>query len=66
MKNLLLTAAAAVIITLSISSCSKCEVCTKSGSPDVRFCEKDYNSNTEYGFAIDVYTNQGYDCRKSL
>lgn len=51
---------------LSVASCTKCTVCTKSGSTDVRLCEKDYNSNTAYGVAVDAYEYAGYNCYKSF
>jgi hypothetical protein len=63
MKKLFFASAFATVFVLSFSSCSKCETCTKSGGSEVRLCEKDYDSNTAYGFAIDVYENDGYNCR---
>lgn len=54
----------AVVIS-GASSCSKCTVCTKNNEPDVRLCEKDYDSHTAYGLAIDVYEAQNYDCKKA-
>ena len=50
-------------LLIGVSSCSKCTDCTKSGGSDVRLCEKDYNSHTAYGLAVDVYEGQGYNCR---
>ena len=64
MKSLLIAAVA--IAGLGMASCAKCTVCTKSNETDVRICEKDYDSKTEYGFAIDVYEAQDYDCGKSI
>jgi hypothetical protein len=63
MKNAFSIIAAIVVITFSASSCSKCTNCTKSGGSVVRLCEKDYDSNTAYGFAIDVQESAGYNCR---
>ncbi len=48
------------------SSCTKCTTCTKSNGPDVRFCEKDFGSHTEYGLAIDAAEGQGYNCKKTF
>lgn len=48
------------------TSCQQCKICTKDESPEVRVCEKDYGSSTEYGFAIDVLESQGYNCSGSL
>lgn len=66
MKIKMLAAVVAVISLVSFSSCTKCKVCTKENSPEVRFCEKDYSSQTEYGFAVDVAESQGFDCKESL
>jgi hypothetical protein len=65
-KKLLVLPAVALFISMSISSCSKCKVCTKDSEPETRICEKDYNSNTEYGFAVDVKESQGFACKGSL
>lgn len=64
MKSILLSAFALCAIT--ISSCNKCTVCSKSNEPDTRYCEKDFDSNTAYGIAIDLKEAQGYDCKKSI
>jgi hypothetical protein len=60
---MLLIASACMFAT---SSCKKCKVCTKDGEPDTRYCEKDFNSNTEYGAAIDIKEAQGFDCSSSI
>jgi len=54
--------AALIVATFGLSSCDKCEVCTKNSEPEVRICEDDYNSNTEYGLALDLMGATGYDC----
>ncbi len=64
MKSVFMLLAAVSLFTFS--SCKKCTVCTKSNEPDVRYCEKDYDSNTEYGIAIDLKEADGYDCKSSL
>lgn len=64
MKSLLIAAVA--LFGLGVSSCGKCTVCTKSNENDVRICEKDYDSKSEYGLAVDVYEAQDYDCGKSI
>ena len=56
----------ALIIAVGFSSCAKCKVCTKKSEAEVRLCEKDYNSNTEYGLRIDSYENNGYACKTSI
>lgn len=58
--------AAAVLFAAAFTSCTKCQVCSKSNSNEVRICEKDYNSNTSYGFTIDTYEASGYTCKSSL
>jgi len=66
MKIKMLAALVAVISMVSFSSCSKCKVCTKENSPEVRYCEKDYNSKTEYGIVVDLAEAGGYECKESL
>lgn len=61
MKNVMYTVAV-VAVMLSVSSCRKCQICTKDSAPEIRVCEKDYNSATEYGAVIDSYEFIGYDC----
>jgi hypothetical protein len=66
MKKLLFTSLTAVLLSMGISSCGKCQVCTKSSSSEERICRKDYDSETEYGFAIDVKEAAGYECKSSI
>lgn len=61
MKSLIIVIA--TVFALTTSSCRKCTICTKDGDPDVRLCEKDYGSHTEYGLAIDIYEAQNYNCK---
>lgn len=49
-----------------MSACTKCKVCTKESSPEVRICEKDYGSSTEYGLAVDAREAMGYECKESI
>jgi hypothetical protein len=63
MKNLFIAAVMAVSITTGLSSCSKCEICTKDSEPETRICENDYDSNTEYGLALDFKEADGYECK---
>lgn len=49
-----------------MSACTKCKICTKESSPEVRLCEKDYGSSTEYGLAVDAREAQGYTCKESI
>lgn len=63
MKKVLLASAMSAIILMCFSSCRKCEVCTKESEPEVRVCEGDYGSKTEYGLTIDGYELAGYECR---
>jgi hypothetical protein len=65
MKSLIITAAAALFISMGLGSCAKCETCSKSGSDTVRVCQSDYNSNTGYGLKIDYYKSLGYTCKNS-
>ena len=63
MKKTLSIITTFVILSFLATSCGKCTTCTKSGGSAVRLCEKDYNSNTAYGFAVDSYEGTGYDCK---
>ncbi len=63
MNKLFFTAAFAVIMSLGFTSCKKCEICTKDSEPEVRICEDDYDSNTEYGLALDWKESNGYTCK---
>lgn len=62
-KSYLLTTLVVTIITVAFSSCRKCEICTKESEPEVRICEGDYGTKTEYGLAIDAQELLGYECR---
>ncbi len=50
-------------VAIGLSSCGKCQICTKESGNDVRVCQKNYDSNTAYGLALDMYESQGYTCR---
>jgi hypothetical protein len=63
MKKVMFTSVIAVLFLTAFSSCRKCQICTKDSSPEIRVCEKDYGTSTEYGFTIDTYQAGGYDCR---
>lgn len=60
MKRIFIYATA--FLLLGIASCGKCVTCRKDGGSKTRICEKDYDSNTAYGFAIDVQEAQGFEC----
>lgn len=49
-----------------MSACTKCKVCTKESAAEVRLCEKDYGSKTQYGLAVDAMEAQGYSCKESI
>lgn len=63
MKKLSFLVATGAFILMGFSSCSKCEVCTKDNSNEVRICQKDYKSNTAYGLALDAQEAGGYECK---
>ena len=63
MKKVLFSSALALVFLMSFSSCRKCQICTKSSEPEVRVCQGDYKSNTEYGLAVDLLEGGGYNCR---
>lgn len=56
----------AVAGTVGLTACSKCKICTKESSAEVRLCEKDYDNKTSYGFAVDAQEALGYTCKESL
>ncbi|MEI6312519.1 MAG: hypothetical protein WCP57_09680 [Bacteroidota bacterium] len=66
MKKITIIMIGLMATSYMFTACSSCEVCTKASSNEVRICEKDYNSNTEYGFTIDTYKAMGYKCKASL
>ena len=45
------------------SSCKKCETCTKSGSPTITYCEKDYSTKADYDAAVSITEGLGYTCK---
>lgn len=63
MKKVLFTTSIIAFTALGLSSCTDCDICTKDSSPEIRICEDDYSSSTEYGLALDLREAQGYDCR---
>lgn len=66
MKLKLLALVMGTVGTTAMTACSKCKVCTKENEAEVRLCEKDYDSQTEYGFAVDVMEADGYNCKESF
>lgn len=66
MKKLFLLTAVAVSFSMGLGSCSKCQVCTKDSSPELRICEDDYDNKSEYGAAVDIAEYGGYECKSSL
>lgn len=63
MKRISLFLFVAILLSLSVSSCSKCYTCDF-GNDDVReFCSKDFpDKNDGLKLTIDAYEAQGYDC----
>jgi hypothetical protein len=66
MKKITLILIGIIAVSFTFTSCSSCQVCTKASSNEVRVCEKDFDSNTEYGFTIDTYKALGYKCKASI
>jgi predicted metal-binding protein len=66
MKKTILTTGVAIAIALGLGSCTKCEVCTKTNSPEIRVCAKDYNTTTQYNLVLDGYQGNGYVCKSSI
>lgn len=63
MKKVLVFSALTFVITMGFTSCRQCEICTQDSEPEIRICDKDYDSKTEYGVTIDLLEAQGYDCK---
>jgi hypothetical protein len=63
MRKAIFTTSMIAFTAMALASCSDCEICTKDSAPEIRLCESDYDSNTEYGLALDYHTANGYDCR---
>ena len=63
MKRTITFTALALVMATGFTSCRKCVVCTQSGADEVRVCEGDYDSNTEYGLVVDGLELGGYNCR---
>ncbi|MBP6731836.1 MAG: hypothetical protein KA149_07255 [Chitinophagales bacterium] len=66
MKRIFFTAAMGLAISVGVSSCKPCQICTKDSSPELRVCQKDYANNTVYGAAVDAYQAQGYNCKSAF
>lgn len=66
MKKVLFASVFGIFFAMGMSSCSKCQVCTKPSEPEARLCKSDYSSETEFGIAVDVKEAQGYDCKSSI
>jgi len=63
MKKTMIITGFFAFVAIGLSSCSKCEICTKESANEIRVCEDDYSSNTAYGLALDYQEAQGYNCR---
>jgi|GEM_PF-960934 len=66
MKKLSFLGAMAIVISLGLTSCSRCEICTRDNSNEIRVCEKDYDTNTAFGFTVDTYEATGYKCKPAI
>lgn len=65
-RKSIITAVVATVFATGLGSCTKCEVCTKTNSPEIRVCEKDYNTKTQYNVMLDTYQANGYVCKSSI
>jgi len=66
MKKLSFLGAMGIVISLGLTSCSRCEICTRDNSNEIRVCEKDYDTNTAFGFTVDTYEATGYKCKPAI
>lgn len=55
-----------IAATVGFTACTKCKICTKEDSNEVRICEKDFDNQSEYGLAVDAQEFLGYTCKESL
>ncbi len=62
MKKVFLSMAALTVLFFA-NSCNKCSTCTKSGSPQIKYCQKDYNSKADYDLAVSATEALGYECK---
>tara|TARA_R110002072_G_scaffold15386_2_gene61812 strand:- start:79 stop:270 length:192 start_codon:yes stop_codon:yes gene_type:complete len=63
MKHSSVLIASSLFIIMALTSCGKCQICTQDSEPELRLCRGDYDSNTQYGLALDLQEAGGYDCR---
>lgn len=62
MKTRFLLPMALGLMAVIFNACDKCQICTKSASPEVRVCRGDYNNDSEYDLAITALEWTGYSC----
>ena len=63
MKKVFFSLLALVAISVSVSSCKKCQTCTLAGTADIEVCEDDFGSKTLYDASISAYELTGWDCK---
>lgn len=63
MRKTIYTLSIITFTAMGLVSCTDCDICTKDSAPEMRLCEDDYGSATEYNFALDVLEADGYNCR---
>lgn len=66
MKKTLFASMVALLFLTGMSSCGKCQICTKPSEPEARLCRDDYSSETEYGLAVDLKEASGYECKRAI
>ena len=60
MKKVFFSLLALVAISVSVSSCKKCQTCTFAGTADIEVCEDDFGSKTLYDASISAYELTGW------
>jgi len=63
MKKKLFAIAGAVLLTAALSSCAKCDVCTKKSARSITVCENHYGSHHDYEKVLKTYRDLGYRCK---
>jgi hypothetical protein len=63
MKKLFHAALSVVIFSATLSSCKRCDVCTRHSERNIAVCENHYGSHHDYDEVLKAYKDLGYDCK---
>jgi hypothetical protein len=62
MKKVFYSAVGAVIISATLVSCTRCDVCSKEKERNISVCENHYGSHHDYDKVLEAYKDLGYKC----